>query len=383
MTDQLNNNPQALKTRDELDKRIFHLQAIYDLTAELSPLTDTQKLLDTFLLMILGTFSVGQGFVLVYDRREKIVALSDRGLEHKATLSPEFTEKLLYQCLDVSAEKTLAPMSVTNLTAPDLFKTAGLSPATEYGLMFVVDSQLMGIIGLGPRISDTDFSKVEKTLLVNYVSNFMVFLKNARSFEMIQALNKDLEQQNEQLRKTIAELTEARHKITTLEKAKAQIKMIVQAELERAGRVRILDFVLILAVAMLVGLVFNFFSPNGIPLVSESIFRPSPALIDVAEAKKIIDTGTGVLVDARPNEFYRQEHIKGAINLPPALFDFIYMMKLSKLDPKKKIIVYGRNISKRYDEEVAYRLTQRDHEDIKVLAGGLSAWSKEGYPLEP
>ena len=200
---------------------------------------------------------------------------------------------------------------------------------------------------------------------------------------MIQALNKDLEQQNEQLRQTIAELTEARHKITALEKAKAQIKMLVQGELERAGRVRVLDFVLILAVAMLVGLVFNFFSPNGIPLVPESIFRSSPAMIDVAEAKKVIDTGRGVLVDARPNEFYRQKHIKGAFNLPPALFDFVYMMKLSKLDPKKKIIVYGRNISKRYDEEVAYRLTQRDHEDIRVLAGGLSAWSKEGYLLEP
>jgi len=71
------------------------------------------------------------------------------------------------------------------------------------------------------------------------------------------------------------------------------------------------------------------------------------------------------------------------VNLPLPLFDFVYIMKFSRLDPEKEIIVYGRNISRLYDEEVAFKLTSRGHQNVKVLSGGLSAWAEKGYPLAP
>jgi rhodanese-related sulfurtransferase len=92
--------------------------------------------------------------------------------------------------------------------------------------------------------------------------------------------------------------------------------------------------------------------------------------------------GETLFVDAMPSNFYDKEHIPEAVNLPLAIFDIMYMMALSQEDKEKEIIVYGRTISKRYDEQLAAKLALRGHKNVRVLEGGLSAWKKKGYPVE-
>ena len=58
-------------------------------------------------------------------------------------------------------------------------------------------------------------------------------------------------------------------------------------------------------------------------------------------------------------------------------------MELAQLDKEKQIIVYGRTISSRYNEQVAGKLRLRGHKNVSILAGSLSAWKKKGYPVEP
>jgi rhodanese-related sulfurtransferase len=210
----------------------------------------------------------------------------------------------------------------------------------------------------------------------------MVFLKNAKYFDTVQHLNEDLERRNAELEKTIAELTEAKTRITALEKAKKHLKSILNRESERIGRATAMDYFLIIAMSIFVGVIYNFSSPKGIPLLPDSLFKARPAGVDARETRKLMDEGNAFIIDARPQEYYSRKHIKGAVNVPPALFDIMYMMHLSNVDPNKKLIVYGRNISKHYDDEVAHRLTQRDHQNVRVLSGGLSAWQEEGYPVE-
>ena len=69
--------------------------------------------------------------------------------------------------------------------------------------------------------------------------------------------------------------------------------------------------------------------------------------------------------------------------MPLQVFDAMYLMQLGNEDKTKAIIVYGRNFSKYYDEEVAEKLKLRAHENVFVLKEGLSAWKKKGYPTEP
>jgi 3-mercaptopyruvate sulfurtransferase SseA len=68
--------------------------------------------------------------------------------------------------------------------------------------------------------------------------------------------------------------------------------------------------------------------------------------------------------------------------MPVAIFDIMYMMVLSQEQKQREIIVYGRTISKRYDEKLANKLAVRGHKNVKVLDGGLSAWKDKGYPIE-
>jgi rhodanese-related sulfurtransferase len=58
--------------------------------------------------------------------------------------------------------------------------------------------------------------------------------------------------------------------------------------------------------------------------------------ISLAEAKKAYDAGEAVIVDVRDEIAYKQEHIKGSLNIPTAALD----AKLDSIPKGKKIIAY-------------------------------------------
>lgn len=148
----------------------------------------------------------------------------------------------------------------------------------------------------------------------------------------------------------------------------------------RASRVFWFDFVLVIGVSVLLAITFNFSNPYGIPLVPE---RPEAvASISASAAMEDYRQGQTLFVDAMPNSFYRERHIKGAVNMPMAIFDIVYLMSFSNEEKDKKIVVYGNTISRPYDLEIADKLLLRGYTDVKVLDGGLEAWEANGYPVE-
>ena len=92
--------------------------------------------------------------------------------------------------------------------------------------------------------------------------------------------------------------------------------------------------------------------------------------------------GQTLIVDAMPQTFYRKRHIKGAVNMPMALFDIVYLTNFPEEDRARKIVVYGNTISRPYDLEIASKLLLRGYSDVKLMDGGLSAWEANGYPVE-
>jgi rhodanese-related sulfurtransferase len=142
-----------------------------------------------------------------------------------------------------------------------------------------------------------------------------------------------------------------------------------------------LDCFLIVAISILFGIIFNFFSPAGISLIPEFWFGKKVSHVAPKIAAEKYREGI-LIVDARPNTAYKQGHIEKAINVPLDIFDTIYMMELSGLDKSKTIIVYGRTISRLYDERVSRKLVLRGHNNTMILKGGFSAWRKKGYPLK-
>ncbi len=142
------------------------------------------------------------------------------------------------------------------------------------------------------------------------------------------------------------------------------------------------DYLLLGGLSIVLALCFNFFNPNGIPVVQGWGEKDTLPRIELVAAKKLYKSQGAIFIDARPTNFFNMGHIKGAINLPMPLFDFLYLMQLSQIPKEKPIIVYGRNISRHYDVDVARKLELKGFQDVKILGGGSDGW-RDTFPLEP
>jgi rhodanese-related sulfurtransferase len=153
--------------------------------------------------------------------------------------------------------------------------------------------------------------------------------------------------------------------------------------LHEMNRLKCVDFVLIIGLSIVCALVFNLSNPKGIPLFPKSFSDEAISGIKPSEALEEQREGKAILIDARPYESFEQEHMAGALSLPLSVFDFMYDLNLGRIDKSKKIIIYGRTISKRYDEEVARKLVARGHKNVKILKEDVRFWKKKDYPVEP
>jgi rhodanese-related sulfurtransferase len=142
------------------------------------------------------------------------------------------------------------------------------------------------------------------------------------------------------------------------------------------------DFLLIGGLSIVLALGFNFSNPNRIPLVEGWGEEDTLPRVDLKKALEAYKKQEAIFIDARPTNFYSQNHIKEAKNIPLPLFDFLYLMQLSQVDKDKPIIVYGHNISRHYDVDVARKLVLRGHQKVMVLGGGSDDWKKNNFPLE-
>ena len=150
----------------------------------------------------------------------------------------------------------------------------------------------------------------------------------------------------------------------------------------RAFRTSWIDFFVIFCLSLLFGIIFNCANPNGIRLLPS--FRVEEAIILASPAYALEKHGQGgaLFVDARPSILYEQMHIAGSVSIPLAFFDIMYMMELQDIDKDREIIVYGRTVSRHYDEQVARKLFLRGYKHTMILKGGLPAWKKRGFPVE-
>ncbi len=369
------------QTRQNLEKRYFHIESLMDLNAELRSLIDEDELLRLFLLASMGPIGIEKGFILVYDREDRVAKSAYRGIENGKALHPQVCEMLLYSAFDKTEPKSLTNMSFGRFDAPGIFKEAGIDIEPECAFFFVIDLSCMGIAAFGPPVSGNSLSSNERSLMAGQMAGFMAYLEKARAFSMIKKLNEDLTSRNEQLTQTVQDLTRAMNRITALEKSRTHLKMVVQKEAERVSRASWLDCALIFFFALGLGLLFNL-APQGISFLPESVTKSAFPSASVVEARKLVEEGAAVLVDARPKELYDRSHIKGAINIPLSLFDTMYPVTLGELDLKRPVIVYGRTVSRLYDVEFANRLKKRAHEDVRVLPGGVREWETEGHQVK-
>lgn len=366
----------------------FYQKIFSEINRELKGLRDIEKITETFLLFLLETFGNEQGTIGLFDPKEESSLIVRRGREREIVPDwPEETVKSLtaYLTYLLKKGKDRKRLSGEAVWLPDL-KPLNLKPLFNQltlGFWFVFHEDHLGLIVLQREKGLGAHTVEEQKWLKDLIDTYLVFLERAKAWEKVRDLTLELEQKRGQLKKLSIDLHISESRSQTFEKTKPRLRQAINRELERSRRVSAMDVLLIVGLGLVLGTIFNLINPGGISPIPAVWLHPSSPGIHVRSAKMKFDAGEALFIDARPNTRFTEKHIRGAENLPQTVFDFVYLMKFSRLDPDRELIVYGRNISRHYDQEVAYLLASRGHTKVKVLSGGLAAWQERGYPTEP
>ena len=168
--------------------------------------------------------------------------------------------------------------------------------------------------------------------------------------------------------------------------------------LSQSNTTSALAYALLGALALVIGsatlgLAVNHFSPRGIPVLpvgqeqapaqasTPTIPLPSGLKpITLADAKKAFDDHAALFLDARPAADYAEAHLPGALNLPPARFEDLFLDLADRVEEAPAIIVYCSGAECSDSIEVAERLQETGDHTIYVLEAGWRAWAEAGYP---
>jgi signal transduction histidine kinase len=170
--------------QDEIDRRLFHLKTLYDVSRELLGVVEIKAILKNFLLMTLGNFGVVEGFILTYGSRStetsELVTIGIQEEEKSSLFEgiPDFLE------IDHPANGILPEEERRQLKF--------LPPAINCVMRFVVDEDRFGILGLGSKIVEEPYSDEDRDLLETLANNLIISLKNARSAEALKNAYEEL-----------------------------------------------------------------------------------------------------------------------------------------------------------------------------------------------
>ena len=216
---------QSQKVQLELDRRIFNLKTLYDVSKDIFSSTDSAAIMRNFLLMVMGNFGVAEGVVMLTDDGgSEATQFSAVGLSSEAIAG-------LRPCLQQAFADERGPSigresSDGAILDPDCGPLAILFP-------FAVDDRVAGALGLGPKLIDEHYNDNDRELINTLVNNLSIALKNARSVEEINNLNQDLETKNVALEKALSELKASLRKVEILESIKSNLGKFVPAAVTR------------------------------------------------------------------------------------------------------------------------------------------------------
>jgi class 3 adenylate cyclase len=209
------------KAFEELDRRVYHLKTLNDISRDIFCTVEFDEVINHFLLMIMGNFGVMQGFALIMTM-------------HTDDIS--YFKAMGYDDTDMRLLREGAKQMVRQCTSEEAFTGQSIQEnATELGLQdicamtFQVNEICYGFIGLGAKLIGEPFSEDDKELMMTLVNSLVVSLKNALSFENIRQLNLDLQDKNIELEKTLKELRAALRKVELLESIKTNLSKFVPA----------------------------------------------------------------------------------------------------------------------------------------------------------
>jgi class 3 adenylate cyclase len=216
---------QAERIQTELDRRVYYLKTLYDVSKDIFGSVDYEPILKNFLMMTMGNFGVAEGFILTVDVPSR---------EISGFVSVGFQADDISLLRTGGSEILLSADLVKSMQNETDLKTCGLLPAAMIcAFSFDVDTDCTGLMGLGAKLIGEPYNRDDEELLDTLVNNLVVALKNARSFEEIKSLNQDLQEKNIQLETALSQLQASMRKVEILESIKENLSKFVPVTVSR------------------------------------------------------------------------------------------------------------------------------------------------------
>jgi class 3 adenylate cyclase len=211
--------------QSELDRRVFHLKTLYDVSKDLFGSVEYETIIKNGLLMAMGTFGVAEGLVAVMDPGTGFV---------RQFISMGFNEGGAASLQEKLSGANAAGMSGNWTSAVEALSVQYMQPiGVRLVVPFEVDSDCAGLLALGKKLVEENYSENDRELIDTLANNLAVALKNALSFEKIKALNVELSAQNRALENTLSDLKAALRKVEILESIKCNLSKFLPVNVTR------------------------------------------------------------------------------------------------------------------------------------------------------
>jgi len=216
---------EADQIQSKLDRSIFHLRTLYEVSKDIYSHIDSERILQNFLLMTMGNYGVVQAFVSVVNagdmRARNFVCRGIKG---------ETPDAIRLSCHLWPAQIDLTKAIVVR----DLCAIREQLPcALDRLFCFPIKDDWIGFLGLGAKIAGGEYDEKDQELIETLLCNLAGALRNAIAFEEINHLNAKLRKQNQTLEDTLNELRSSLRKIEILEGVKESLSKFVPLTVKR------------------------------------------------------------------------------------------------------------------------------------------------------
>ncbi len=185
----------AASARRELQRRVFHLKTLYDVSREVGFLVDTSEIAGNLLLMTVGTFGALRGFLVLVDvDHDRLESFTQRGMDDAVLPLTKAIEAGAFRGLAGAEGVRLLrrPARTRAGTRPELLRLLAEADIRLW-VPFRVNEQLAGGLGLGDKLAGDPYSKDDQELLSTLCNQGAVALKNAISHQEVVRYAAELE----------------------------------------------------------------------------------------------------------------------------------------------------------------------------------------------
>lgn len=170
----------------ELEKRIYHLKTVFDVSQVLGSLRTIQEITNNQLMMIMGTFGAISGVMVVVDsNRNNIEAITQRGMDktfldkiHEAIESGNYNEVKGVTGVQILDGKD----NVEKKEKKNIFELLSLFKMRIW-MPLEINEKLWGGIGLGDKLSEDPYTPDDQELLATLTKQGAVAIERILLYE--------------------------------------------------------------------------------------------------------------------------------------------------------------------------------------------------------